>query len=230
MKACTCDGDRARVFPEGADVDDRIFGVVVDVGIGRVDPLTPRARASRAVSAPSARECRIVRRAERHAWGSFAVRRPHGRAALEIGADHAAERQRAAAAGSGTAPLQSARPSDGPADHTIDHDEAACTSVRDRCTNSFHAARREAGILAEATNEDELSRSCPAASCDASRSGRPPLRRAGGNGDRLRCAAPAGSQPCGRAGHACSAYGRRSRTDVRNRKAESSWGRHLFSV
>ena len=82
--------DVVRILAEGADVDDRIIGIVVDVGDRVKDPLdAQRARLARGDLAFVAGQRRIARGAERHGVrknrGAF---EPHGSAALEISRHH----------------------------------------------------------------------------------------------------------------------------------------------
>ncbi len=82
-------GDGLRVLAEGADVDDRVVGIVVDVGVGREDPMNAhRACLARRGRAESTRQFKVVRGPEGHHVGERRrANHAHGRAVLEIGAD-----------------------------------------------------------------------------------------------------------------------------------------------
>jgi hypothetical protein len=81
--------DQVWIFAVGADVDDRVCRVVVDVGVGRVNPVHPeRPGFARGGAAKLAGVLRAAGGGEGHRVGIFdGSGDAHGGAALEVSAD-----------------------------------------------------------------------------------------------------------------------------------------------
>ena len=147
-----------RVLSVGADIDDRIVGIVVDVGIGKKEPLhTQRARFPRRDFAFDMRLFRIARGCECHCVRKDRRRiHSHGSAALEIGGDKQRNLRQPLHAIDKTGGFQRIGLGDCAAVGNVDQNQAAHVLLRNQVNELAVLARASVHGMAAEPDDDEL--------------------------------------------------------------------------